>query len=68
VSDGKAALEQARSDPPDLVLSDVMMPEMDGVALVAALRRDPITHTIPVVLLSARAGEEAVVAGLENRS
>jgi two-component system NtrC family sensor kinase len=66
VSDGKAALEQARKDPPDLVLSDVMMPVMDGVALVAALRRDPVTHTIPVVLLSARAGEEAVVAGLET--
>jgi two-component system NtrC family sensor kinase len=66
VSDGKAALARARSDPPDLVLSDVMMPEMDGVALVAALRHDPITHTIPVVLLSARAGEEAVVAGLET--
>jgi signal transduction histidine kinase len=66
VSDGKAALAEARRDPPDLVLSDVMMPEMDGVALVAALRRDPITHTIPVVLLSARAGEEAVVAGLDT--
>jgi signal transduction histidine kinase/CheY-like chemotaxis protein len=57
VSDGKAALAQARSDPPDLVLSDVMMPEMDGVALVAALRSDPVTHTVPVVLLSARAGK-----------
>jgi signal transduction histidine kinase len=66
VSDGKAALAAARSDPPDLVLSDVMMPEMDGGTLVAALRQDPITHTIPVVLLSARAGEEAVVAGLET--
>jgi signal transduction histidine kinase len=66
VSDGKAALAAARSDPPDLVLSDVMMPEMDGGTLVAALRQDPITHTIPVVLLSARAGEEAVVLGLET--
>jgi signal transduction histidine kinase len=64
--DGRVAFEAARARPPDLVLSDVMMPEMDGVALVAALRGDPVTHTIPVVLLSARAGEEAVVAGLDT--
>jgi signal transduction histidine kinase len=64
--DGKAALAAARAAPPDLVLSDVMMPELDGVGLVAALRQDPSTHTVPVVLLSARAGEEAVLAGLET--
>jgi signal transduction histidine kinase len=64
--DGKQALAAARAAPPDLVLSDVMMPEMDGVELVAALRADPITHTVPVVLLSARAGEEAVLTGLET--
>jgi signal transduction histidine kinase len=64
--DGARAFEAARAAPPDLVLSDVMMPEMDGVELVAALRADPITHTIPVVLLSARAGEEAVLTGLET--
>jgi signal transduction histidine kinase len=65
-SDGKAALECAQRDPPDLVLSDVMMPEMDGAALISALRAEPRTSTIPVILLSARAGEEAVVAGLET--
>ncbi len=64
--DGKAALALAREAPPDLVLSDVMMPEMDGVSLVAALREDPLTRTIPVVLLSARAGEDALLAGLET--
>jgi signal transduction histidine kinase len=66
VLDGQAALESALERPPDLVLSDVMMPRMDGVALLQALRADPRTSTVPVVLLSARAGEEAVLAGLET--
>jgi signal transduction histidine kinase len=64
--DGQAALEAALADPPDLLLSDVMMPRMDGVALLKALRADPRTARITMVLLSARAGEEAVVAGLET--
>jgi signal transduction histidine kinase len=66
VGDGQAALEVIRRDPPDLVLSDVMMPRLDGISLVNALRADPTTSTIPVVLLSARVGEEAVVAGMET--
>lgn len=66
VEDGQAALASARSCPPDLLLSDVMMPGLDGVALLRALRADPKTSQIPVVLLSARAGEEAMVAGLET--
>jgi signal transduction histidine kinase len=66
VADGQAALEAIQRDPPDLVLSDVMMPRLDGVALLKALRADPKTSTIPVVLLSARVGEEAVVAGMET--
>jgi signal transduction histidine kinase/PAS domain-containing protein len=66
VPDGQAALEAALVEPPDLVLSDVMMPRMDGVALLRALRADPRTSTIPVVLLSARAGEEAIIGGLET--
>jgi signal transduction histidine kinase len=66
VEDGQAALESARSHPPDLLLSDVMMPRLDGVALLRALRADPRTRQIPVVLLSARAGEEAIVTGLET--
>jgi signal transduction histidine kinase len=63
---GKAALELVQQAVPDLVLSDVMMPEMDGVSLVAALRRDASTRTIPVLLLSARAGEDALLTGLET--
>ncbi|MEO7964926.1 MAG: histidine kinase dimerization/phospho-acceptor domain-containing protein, partial [Gemmatimonadaceae bacterium] len=65
VSDGSAALAAARHSPPDLVLSDVMMPGLDGFALVRALRSDEITRTIPTILLSARAGEEARVEGLQ---
>ncbi|MGY1591960.1 SpoIIE family protein phosphatase [Geodermatophilus sp. SYSU D00708] len=64
VADGRLALEAALADPPDLVVSDVMMPGMDGVQLLAALRADPRTARVPVVLLSARAGEEAAVEGL----
>jgi signal transduction histidine kinase len=64
VADGAAALAAAIDQPPDLVLSDVMMPELDGFGLLRALRADPRTCTMPVILLSARAGEEASVEGL----
>ena len=66
VADGKAALAAALASPPDLVLSDVMMPELDGVGLLGALRAEPRTSTVPVILISARAGEEARLAGLET--
>ena len=66
VPDGRAALDAALTAPPDLILSDVMMPGMDGVALLAALRADARTRTIPVILVSARAGEESRLAGLET--
>jgi signal transduction histidine kinase/CheY-like chemotaxis protein len=66
VGDGETALASARARPPDLVLSDVMMPRLDGLGLLRELRADPHTRTIPVVLLSARAGEEAVLSGLET--
>src|SRR6185369_14469543 len=65
-ADGKAALKAALASPPDLVLSDVMMPVMDGVALLGALRADSRTSTVPVILISARAGEDARLAGLET--
>ena len=64
--DGAAALEAIRREPPDLVLSDVMMPRLDGFGLLRALREDEATRGIPVVLLSARAGEEARIEGLEH--
>ncbi|QBD74965.1 PAS domain S-box protein [Ktedonosporobacter rubrisoli] len=63
-ADGKAALALARETLPDLIISDVMLPEMDGFAMLKALRADPLTARIPVLLLSARAGEEATLEGL----
>ena len=65
VGDGEALLDRARVDLPDLVISDIMMPKVDGLAALAALRASPRTAGIPVLLLSARAGQEAAVAGLQ---
>ncbi|MCW3843969.1 SpoIIE family protein phosphatase [Micromonospora yasonensis] len=64
VPDGVEALRLAVASPFDLVLADVMMPRLDGFALVAALRADPVTRHVPIVLLSARAGSAEEVAGL----
>ena len=64
VANGAEALKVALSDPPELILSDVMMPLMDGFELVNELRKNAETRTIPVILLSARAGEESRVEGL----
>jgi signal transduction histidine kinase/CheY-like chemotaxis protein len=65
VSDGLAALESIRKRPPTLVVTDVMMPCMDGFELLREIRKDPGTRRIPVVMLSARAGEESRIEGLE---
>ncbi|MFJ3908160.1 SpoIIE family protein phosphatase [Streptomyces vinaceus] len=65
VSDGRQALGAVRANAFDLVVSDVMMPHLDGLALVAALRADPRTASVPVLLLSARAGQEASIEGLQ---
>lgn len=64
VADGEAALQVTRCREIDLVLSDVMMPKLDGFGLLRALRADERTRTIPVILLSARAGEESRVEGM----
>jgi len=63
-TDGALALEAARERQPDLVITDVMMPRLDGFGLLRELRRDPRTDAVPVLMLSARAGEEARVSGL----
>jgi signal transduction histidine kinase len=65
VPDGQAALDAARARRPDLILTDVMMPRLDGFGLLQAIRIDGALRDVPVVLLSARAGEEAKVEGLE---
>jgi len=64
VADGREALAAVQARKPDLVLSDVMMPNLDGLGLVRALRDNPETRTLPVILLSARAGQEASLEGL----
>jgi PAS domain S-box-containing protein len=64
VTDGKKALAAAQRLNPDLILSDVMMPELDGFGLLTAVRKDAELRDTPVLLLSARAGEEARVEGL----
>ena len=64
-SNGEEALRMIVAERPDLVLSDVMMPGVDGFALLRALRADPATRGIPVVMLSARAGEDSKVEGLD---
>jgi signal transduction histidine kinase/DNA-binding NarL/FixJ family response regulator len=62
---GREALEALAADLPDLLITDVMMPELDGFGLLAAVRANPLTRQLPVMMLSARAGEESRVEGLE---
>jgi signal transduction histidine kinase/DNA-binding response OmpR family regulator len=64
--DGEAALAAIEKHPPDLVLSDIMMPRLDGLDLLTRLRSNPDTSTLPIILLSARAGEESRVEGLQT--
>jgi PAS domain S-box-containing protein len=65
-ADGLQALELARRELPDLVITDVMMPGVDGFGLLRALREDEASAQVPVIMLSARAGEEARVEGLQS--
>lgn len=65
VADGALALASAQRRRPSLILSDVMMPHLDGFGLVRAIRSDPYLASVPMILLSARAGEEATIEGME---
>jgi PAS domain S-box-containing protein len=65
VADGDEVLAAARRQRPDLIISDVMMPRRDGFALLAEIRADEELRSVPIVLLSARAGEEARISGLD---
>ena len=65
VADGEAAFEACVAAPPDLVLSDVMMPRLDGIGLLRRLRATPQTATVPIIIVSAQAGDEARVGGFE---
>ena len=66
VGDGEAALIAVRAVRPDLVISDVMMPRLDGTGFIKAVRADAALRTLPIILLSARAGEESRIEGLQS--
>ncbi|GAO44512.1 ATP-binding protein [Flavihumibacter petaseus] len=65
-ANGREALQQMKICPPDLVLSDIMMPVMDGIGLLHAIKEDPAISHVPVILLTARAGEESRIEGWET--
>lgn len=64
-SNGEEALQAVAQQRPDIVLTDVMMPRVDGFQLLRRLRADPATLDVPVIMLTARAGQEASVEGLD---
>jgi DNA-binding NtrC family response regulator len=66
VADGAAALAELRRAPYDLLLTDILMPRLDGFALLRAVRSDPALATLPVIVLSGRDGEESRIEGLES--
>lgn len=65
VADGKAAIAALRARRPDILVTDVMMPRLDGFGLLRAIRNDADLRELPIVMLSARAGDDAKVVGLE---
>ena len=65
-ANGMEGLKQVVTSPPDLVLSDVMMPEMDGNTLCSKIKANPATNHIPVVLLTAKNSDEDQLEGLET--
>ena len=64
VQDGEKALESMRQRRPDLLLTDIMMPRLDGFGLIKAVREDVALRDLPIIVISARAGEESSVEGL----
>jgi len=66
LSDGVSAISRAESEPPELVLLDVVMPRMDGLEVLQVLRNNPATAEIPVILLTTQRDEEVTLRGLRN--
>ena len=64
-SNGIEALESIQKDRPDLIVSDIMMPEMDGYTLLYFLKSDPNTANIPIVFLSARDSGDDIIDGID---
>jgi two-component system alkaline phosphatase synthesis response regulator PhoP len=65
-TNGLEALKKARSLIPDLILLDLMLPEMDGFVVCETLRKDPATSAVPILILSGMSGEIPKYAGLES--
>ncbi|NJK98938.1 MAG: response regulator [Bacteroidales bacterium] len=65
-SDGKSGFEMAKEIFPDMIITDIMMPEMDGIELTSLLKQDNDTNHIPVILLTARSSHEAKIQGLDS--
>lgn len=63
---GRAALAEVQAEPPDLLLLDVQMPELDGFEVASMLKADPATATIPIIMVSAHEGRGARLVGLES--
>ena len=63
-TDGQDALEKAKAGRPDVIVTDVMMPRMDGFTLAKQLKATPGLDTVPVVMLTARTGPRDVIAGI----
>ncbi|HHQ47926.1 MAG TPA: response regulator transcription factor [Acidobacteria bacterium] len=64
-TDGRAALARLLADPPDLLILDLMMPDLDGMELLKLLRLDPAAAGVPVLILSARTGQHDQIATLQ---
>lgn len=64
-ADGEQGVDRTRADRPDIVVSDVMMPRMTGIELVAVLKADPDTAGIPILLLTAKAQQADIGAGMD---
>lgn len=65
-TDGVEALKKARSVAPDLIVLDLMLPELDGFAVCEILRRNPLTASIPIIMVTALSSELARLAGLDS--
>jgi len=64
--DGREALEKVKKNPPDLIVLDVMMPQLDGFSVLKRLKQDPATKDIPVIMLTAKAQDADVFRGWQS--